>query len=360
MLSSLKIQNFRNLTEIDLELNPRINLFYGNNGSGKTSLLEAIHFLGLARSFRTHLNSRLIQNTHEEFSIHGLVSQENIVLPIGIQRSNQHEGKIRVGGKNELSPLALAKALPLQFVDGEAHHLLLGGSKSRRHFLDWGVFHVEHSFISAWQKVTQALKQRNAALRSRLSSDQIKLWENELVSGANELHRCRNHYMEKFLPEFANVQQQLLPESNITVHYHKGWSQEQPLDEILARSRGRDTELGYTQFGPQRADLLFKINQKPAHDMLSQGQQKALTYALRLTQGILLTKLTSKACIYLIDDMPSELDKNKQLLISGLLANLNSQIVITGIHQNDLAGLFPANITTMFHVEHGNIIKLRS
>lgn len=351
-LARLEINGFRNLTKVAVEPGTHFNLLYGQNGSGKTSFLEAIYYLGLARSFRTHLSNRIINNLHNRFSVFGIVQQETRTVPVGIERSHDATSRIRIAGENATSVTELAKVIPIQFMNSEAHRLLIGGPKYRRQFLDWGVFHVEHSFFSLWQRVHRALRQRNAALRTT-PVDQIRLWDQEFVAAANTLHELRTRYMEQFVTFFSASLQDLLETPDIDVTYYRGWHKERDLYEVLTESFARDMQLGYTQFGPQRADLTLRVGNTPAHEMLSQGQQKLVVYSLRLAQGLLLQQMTGKKCVYLLDDLPAELDQNKRALVAKKLISLETQIFITGIEKNDLLSLFPAQNVKMFHVEQG-------
>lgn len=355
-LIHLEINNFRNFTNVTLKPEAKFNLIYGNNGSGKTSILEAIHYLSLARSFRTHITNRVINHEQESFSLFGLVQQDSTSIPIGIQRERNNEGQIRIQGKNETSIMELAKVLPLQFINSEAHRLLSGGPKFRRQFLDWGLFHVEQNFLPLWQRAYRALKQRNAALRT-LSHEQIRLWNNELANASEELHFLRENYIEKFSAVFLQTLQHLLPNLEVSLSYYRGWSKERALGNILEENISRDIELGYSQFGPQRADLILRSHNIPIQDVLSQGQMKLVVYAMRLAQGMLLKNQSQKNCVYLIDDLPAELDKEKQRLVAYILLNLNTQIFITGIENEDLEVLFPRRESNLFHVEHGGLVK---
>lgn len=356
-LRQIQITNLRNLNSIDLELGSKFNLLYGNNGSGKTSFLEAIHYLGLARSFRTHLNSRIINNECDNFSLFGLVEQNGLQVPIGIQREKQkNAGEIRIFGKIAESSVELAEILPLQFMNAEAHRLLLGGPKYRRQFLDWGVFHAEPTFMSAWGRAYRALKQRNAGLRSHILLEELKLWEGELILAAQELDLLRAKYIAEFAPIFQEILCKLLDLVPIVLNYYRGWPIDEELGSALARSWHRDKETGFSQFGPQRADIILRSEGVPIQDRLSQGQQKVAVYALRLAQGILLARQTGKRCIYLIDDLPAELDAYKQKRVAEILMSLDTQVFITGINRVELEPLFPAEHCKLFHVEQG-IIK---
>ncbi len=146
-ISQLTIHHFRNLSKVQFEPQPGINFFFGANGSGKTSILEAIYFLGLGRSFRTHLIQRIIHQGSEQFLLLAQINNPDNPFLVGMERSLQGEKKIRVNGESVNSVATIAKQLPLQLLSTESHRFFHDGPKVRRQYLDWGVFHVEHCLL---------------------------------------------------------------------------------------------------------------------------------------------------------------------------------------------------------------------
>ncbi len=360
-LFQLEIQQLRNLQAVNINPGPRFNLFIGPNGSGKTSLLEAIHYLGLSRSFRTHLNQRIINLNADAFSVVGHINAGVPNTVIGIERHRQNPAKTRIGGENITSSLELAKTFPLQFLNSDAHRLLLSGPKYRREFIDWGVFHVEHSFISLWQRAYRSLRQRNAALRACSTwnnvsqQDQVKLWDHELVSATESLSLLRMNYVEKLLIKLMPIVSKLVGSIDLKISFYPGWPKGSELSEVLTQNFSKDLELGYTQYGPQKADLIVKVGNISAQDMLSQGQQKLLVYAMRLVQGMLLQEQTGRTCTYLIDDLPAELDQYKRQSVLSTLASEQVQVFITGTDVDDFTEISELSKAAMFHVEHGTV-----
>ncbi len=358
-LSLLDISGFRNLLSLSVELGAAFNIICGPNGSGKSSFIEAIHYLGLARSFRSHLLRRVINNECSEFAIHGVVSRPNAsAISIGIQRSRFDKGRIRIAGQEVHSTSALAEHLPLQLINTESYRLLDSGPKFRRQFLDWGVFHVKHEFLEVWRKAQLAISQRNAALKSGYC-EQIDTWNNEVALYAEKLDVMRASYIEKFKPIFLQVLSDLSHEAGVSLDYYRGWDREKPLLELLVNNVGRDRELGYTSCGPHRADLRLRVGTTPVHDVFSRGQQKLVVCALSLAQGLFLREYAGKQCVYLIDDLAAELDAPRRESIVKILAQQASQVFITGIERSQLSGLLdivPPE-SKMFHVKHGEMTE---
>jgi DNA replication and repair protein RecF len=359
IIHSLQIQRFRNLTAVEIETSSRFNLFYGKNGSGKTSLLEAIYYLGLGRSFRTHLVPRLIQHDTESFSIFANLYENDRFLPLGVERLRQGDRHLKINGETAASWSPIAKQLPLRILSAMSHRFLLDGPKIRRQFLDWLLFHVEPTFFPLWQQLQQALKQRNAALKSRLPHNQISFWDETFINAANSIDQLRQQLIIEFQPVFLQVLSQLLPEFTLQMNYYRGWGVDETLEQRLSASFSRDLQVGYTQYGPHRADLPVLLENTPAQDILSQGQQKLVTCALHLAQGLLLQQKTGISPIYLIDDLPAELDEGKRAVVSATLHQLDAQVFVTGITIEELSDLADSENRALFHVEHGKIQQPR-
>lgn len=348
-IQTLKVSHFRNLSAVQLEPCPSFNFIYGNNGSGKTSLLEAIYLLSLGRSFRTHLSHRLIQRDCEHLIVHASLS---LSTQIGVEKHSDGKTRIRVDGENKYSAAELARRLPLLLINPDVYKILEGGPKDRRRFLDWGVFHVEPEFLTCWQRAQKVIKQRNTLLRFNGSQQEILLWDRELCDVAMQLDRMREDYFLQFKKVFVDVLALLLDEP-VSIRYYRGWPKEKSLEEALKDTLLRDKSLGYTQCGPHRADIKLLCNNISVADVLSRGQQKVLGCALQLAQGKLLKEIRDKHCIYLIDDLAAELDPQKREVLMEALVQLNSQVFITAIEESTVNELSHFSSNKMFHVEHG-------
>ncbi|WP_019615297.1 DNA replication/repair protein RecF [Psychromonas ossibalaenae] len=354
-LAKIVIYQFRNIANADLNFNPKTNLIVGANGSGKTSLLEAIHFLGLGRSFRTHLTSRVIAYDHKEFTLYSELSNENVSIPVGLQKSKTGETLLKINGAHAKNLAALTQYLPLQLITPESYALLSGSPKNRRAFLDWGVFYHEPLFYNNWARIKRLLKQRNAALKQCKTYNELQVWDNELCHLSDEISRQRQAYFDLLIPLINQTITDFLPEFSITSQFFCGWDKNnKSLQDYLTANFNRDKQLGYTTAGPQKADIRFKINGLPVDDVLSRGQLKLLVYALRLAQGLFLNSFNNKQCVFLIDDFSSELDKNRQQILAKHISNSDAQVFISVIEKNGIETLFGQE-RTVFHVEHGKI-----
>jgi len=348
-LNRFEVRGFRNLEAAELEFAPGVNIIHGANAAGKTSLLEAVHFLARARSFATSRAARLVRRA----STDGLLVRGEIDVGRGKHRLGigWREGRlqVRMDGAPVRALSECAWLLPVQVINTEAQRLLTEGPAERRSFVNWGVFHVEHAFRDAWRRYQRALRQRNAALRAgdaRLAA----AWEPELETAALAVDRGRRDFLEALAVPFRDRMQAWLPGLEIQWRYRRGWPEQTGLRETLELARGREVEQGYTLYGPHRMELRLLADGVDAGWRLSRGQQKLLVTALRLAQVEQLARYGSARPLLLVDDLPAELDVERRGMLLDALFGLDAQILITAIARGDLPPLPEARV---FHVEQG-------
>ncbi|WOG28074.1 DNA replication/repair protein RecF [Endozoicomonas sp. 8E] len=363
-IHKLMIKDVRNLASATFSPSPDINILYGLNGSGKTSILESIHLLGLARSFRSARLKPVIRHKKGKCTVFAQIQSNNDrLIPVGVSRDIEEENfQIRVAGETLKSTSELARLLPLQIINPDTFKLLEGSPKQRRQFLDWGVFHVKHhEFLPLWKRTQKVLKQRNSLLRhgkitGSSCSSQLSVWDVELVKAAEAVDQLRQQYFDRLTPVFQDVLSQLTSLADIKVGYYRGWDRERPLAEVLKENTVRDFQTGYTQSGPQRADIRVRLEGSNAVDILSRGQLKLVVCALKLAQGYLFSKMTGSQCVFLVDDLPSELDVPHRKAMCRILQNMQSQVFITCAEPGALVDCWEPEINLkVFHVKQGSV-----
>ncbi len=356
-LIKLEITNFRNLSSITMSPLPNgFNLIYGNNGSGKTSLLESVYYLSRGRSFRSSTMQHTVKNSAEKFSIFSqIAAQNNQNIPIGVERGRFGSAKVRMLGKDEHSFVELVRLTPTLLINSSTFNLLDAGPVFRRKYLDWGIFYLNNDFLRIWRHYERALKQRNAALRERVSKKEIESWTIELVQHGLQLDQLRRDFIQQLMPFLMDGLDQLLDIPGLAMKYQPGWDDELPFHQALTQNIDRDCYTGFTQLGPHRADFRMTIDGAPVKDILSRGQQKLFICAMIVAQGALLNQCVDRVPIYLIDDLPSELDSMSRAKLLRLLAQQNAQIFVTAVEQHALTDLLTGKAMKMFHVEHGDV-----
>ncbi len=365
-LTRLQINHVRNLKQVTLQGLAQVNVFFGRNGSGKTSVLEAIHLLGMARSFRGSSVKSLIthgQTSCVAFGQAGTSSAGGISL--GVQRGMAGEALIKVAGSQVKSVAQLVEHLPLQVITADSFDLLTGAPGARRRYLDWGVFHVEHRFLEQWQRFQRCIKQRNKLLRhGKIGKQELAVWTRDLAVSGATIAEYRQSYFNLLVPRFTDIVKQLAPSigDGLELRYQQGWDRQSTYEAALENSRSSDIDQGYTHVGPQRADIRVLIDGRLAADTLSRGQQKLVVCGLKLAQGQLMSEQGKGVCTYLVDDLPSELDLEHSRQVCKLLASMNAQVFITCVDRGDIAAVWPKDNKdmAMFHVEHGAVTANRN
>lgn len=349
-LAELRIENLRCIESASLEFSSDLNLIAGENGAGKTSILEAIYLLGRGRSFRTRNSEKLIRHGEQGLTVFGRTGDlPPITAGVEVTRDLT---RARINGRDAESLMALSSVLPVQSIDPEIHKLIDQGPERRRRWLDWLVFHVEPAFANHWSRYQRALKQRNSALRGGTADTAI--WEPALVehglamTGARQdaLNRLQP-YLNALLARFAGLE--------ITLAFQPGWSQEHSLADSIRLSAIRDRERATTTTGPHRADVILKMRGKSARETVSRGQQKLTAVTMIVAQLKLLRAELNRTAVLLLDDPAAELDtKNLQRLFEEL-AELKCQMIATSLTPE--TAFFQAPNAT-FHVEQGRVIRL--
>ncbi len=352
-LERLRLRDFRCFEAAEITPSPAVNLLIGENASGKTSILEAIYYLGRGQSFRSTPARQVIRRGASAFSINANISQiGGQGHGLGVTCDPQNI-QYRLDQDKQTTRLDLVTKLPLQLVDPNVHRLLEQGPRFRRHFLDWGVFHVEHSFFPAWQRYRRALRQRNRALRDGLPKKDVIVWDAELVHSGETVDACRRGYIDSLRERLPDSTRAVLYGEPPLLEYEPGWRGNDGYGAALLGSLSQDQRARFTHQGPHRADLRVRVAGTRARDWVSHGQQKVLTTALLLAQADLLNQRRGITPVLLLDDMAAELGQAYRQTLMEEILRLQGQCFLTLLD----AALVPSAIEVgaMYHVEHGRI-----
>lgn len=356
MLERIAVSGFRNIESAELGIGERLSLVVGDNGAGKTSLLEAVHCLARARSFLPGSLDGLTRHGAAGWWVRGHIATDQERHLLGIGREGRRT-RVRLDGEAVRRLSDVAWLVPVQVLNTRSQRLLSDGPGERRAFLNWGVFHVEHGFAAAWRRYERALLQRNAALRAR-DGRVAAAWEPEMAAAAAQVDEQRARFLEALWPHWEGYVAAWLGDGSVRWSYQRGWPQDVGLEEQLGAKRERELALGYSLSGPQRADLRFLAGGRDAGAELSRGQQKLLVASLRFALiGLLREQSARVAPLLLIDDLPSELDGRNQRRVVEAAAWSGAQIIVTAIERQ---GIELGNVTpdAVFHVEQGQVHDL--
>ncbi len=348
MIRSFKINDFRCLREAELDFSPGFNLVVGPNASGKTSLLEALGYLGRGKSFRGASTGNLIRHGQQAFLLFGRVDGADRTRSVGV-RNSRAGLEVRIDGENAGGSAALAAALPLQIIDPDVHNLVAGGPEQRRRYLDWVAFHVEPGHLATWRRFRRALKQRNAALKAETGADAIAGWDREFATVSAALDASRRRALERLEGHLVGFGRRLL-DTELAFEYQQGWKKGLPLEAALADGLDRDRQHGATQHGPHRADVRVCYDERLAKKLVSRGQQKLLASAMILGATETAQAALQRPLLLLLDDPSAELDAHSLARLMAAVTDLGSQVIATSLEPGALG---PPRGARVFHVERG-------
>ena len=400
MIERLQISHLRNLTQISLEP-AACNIIIGANGSGKTSLLEAIFLLSRGKSFRHHQPKRYIQHHQNNTTVHAKLNDSRT---LAIQKQADATTILRLNQTTVYNQSILTEQLPTLLIDPSTMDMLEQGSASRRQLLDWLVFHMKQGFHPQWMAYQRLLKQRNSLLKrtrhlTQVQLSELKSWDKGLSNHAALIHHYREQVFTEWQPYFAKSILQLLPSyaEQLSLSYNAGYDTSVALDVQLNERLEQDLQLGYTRIGNHRADIHVhwrsdeSVNdqttdartaasansiqtklptlKEQAANVLSRGEKKLLITALRLSQLPLLLNdeessnslnddLSSRATpVVLLDDITAELDNRAIEILLSTLARLPCQVFMTSL-TDDILPLVNElwSQPNVFHVKQGKIL----
>nr|VFK56884.1 MAG: DNA replication and repair protein RecF [Candidatus Kentron sp. TUN]VFK64305.1 MAG: DNA replication and repair protein RecF [Candidatus Kentron sp. TUN] len=355
-LVEITIQNIRVIRWLRLAPSKGLNVLIGPNGSGKTSVLEGVHLLGIGRSFRGRVCRAIITQGEENCAVSGLVDKGlGKELRMGIEKG-KYGSRVRVGNREVTRASELAQNLPLLVLSPDDQSLLTKGSRERQRFLDWILFHVEPSYFNLLYRYFRALRQRNFALRQMNNRNLLLAWDEELGKLGELVDKFRRKSVETLFPILCQYLSSIM-EVEVAMKYTSGWNVEQPLTDILRQRVKADEKLGYTFQGPHRGDLCFTVQGIPAYQRLSRGETKQLILALVLAQARCLYEQTGVIPVLLLDELTAELDKPSLYRVSQALMALQAQVFVTMVSEQMLNDMVWCK-GKMFHVEHGTVRKL--
>ena len=339
-LTALRVNKLRTLQGVDYAPDARANLISGHNGAGKTTLLEAIYLLSRGRSFRSGDLRQLVAHGAESATVAAEVAVPHGSRRLAVTVEGRH-ATARVDGEKGIRRPVIVRILPVLNLDARLMDLVDRGPERRRLLLNWVAFHVEPAFNAAWRRFRRVLKQRNASLRASARQSAMAAWDGEFCRAAGEIEELRRKVAERLQPRFVKIAGELtgLPAE---WDYYPGWPREDELQDILKAGLEGDRRQGNTRFGPQRADLILRLESRRARYLASRGQQKLLAASLMLASAELLQEAGVNRPVLLADEPIVELDdRHAEKLVRALHA-AGTQLFITAVDAGPYRDLIDA------------------
>jgi len=353
ILQTLEINHFRILESVKLDLHPALNLITGNNGSGKSSVLEAVQCLATGHSYRTRKPKELINHKQESYRLLSVFNDKRSdrIHRAGLERFRNGVVNSRLDFEDVARQSEITKLLPVKVLTPDSHELVTEAPETRRKYLDWGLFHVEPLFHDQWKNYRRALSQRNVLLRENASNGDIATWNAPLAESATAIDRFRHHYIQELYGYLKDRLGAMDLRFHVELVYKPGWDTTMTLDEQLSKNLDNHRRMKTTTDGPHRADVAIISEGVLARQVLSRGEQKVIAYALHLAQLDVLNKRTNNNAIVLCDDLRSELDLYHSTALIEQLMAMDGQIILTGVNLD----VFDDLSCGRFHMKHGCI-----
>ena len=335
LLKQLSILNFKNCAELNIDFVDGVNCFLGNNGEGKTNLLDAIYYLSFCKSYFNSIDSQNIKHDEPFFVLEGLYQQNEKEEKVycGMKR---HQKKIIKLNKKHYERLAdhIGK-IPLVMISPIDILLIIEGSDVRRKFIDGIIAQYDKNYLTNLLLYNKALNHRNLLLRSfwlnrNYDKDSLEVWNEQLVKYGIQIYESRKKFVEDFTPIFQKYYTTLSSNfEKVTLSYVSQLNDD-GFDTLLIENIDTDRTNHYSNFGIHKDDLEFLIGDLPLKKFGSQGQQKTYLLALKLAQAELITAISKKKVIFLLDDIFDKLDENRMKQLLNIVGNGNfGQIFIT-------------------------------
>lgn len=340
ILKQISILNYKNLAQVELSFSPKLNCFMGQNGMGKTNLLDAIYYLSFCKSAGNPIDSQNVLHDADFFMIQGEYvmedgAQEDIFC--GLKRRQKKQFK---RNKKEYSRLAdHIGFLPLVQVSPADSTLILGGSEERRRFMNIVISQYDRDYLNALLRYEKALNQRNALLKQEplADSDVFLIWEEQMDAAAEVVYRKRTDFIAHFIPLFQRIHAAITQEKETvgltyTSHIMRGSLLPQLID-----GRQKEHIIGYTLHGIHKDELEMTLSDYAMKREGSQGQNKSYLIALKLAQFLFLKELKQRTPILLLDDIFDKLDSSRVEQIIKLVSGPDyGQIFITDTNRENL------------------------
>lgn len=341
-VEEISIVNFKNLKDIQVSFSPRLNCLIGNNGAGKTNLLDAVYYLSFCKSFFNSVDQLNINHDENFFILNGnyrrLDSSE--VISCGLQKGQKKQFKRNSKVYKKL--MEHIGLLPLVMITPSDTNLILGGSDERRKFMDGVISQYNQNYLDDLLKYNRALQQRNNLLKHFLveryfDAELLSIWDSQLADYGTRIHSERQVFVEKLVPVFQEYYSFISQGNEQVGLIHQSDLYENSLENLLKEALPADRTAQYTTVGIHKDELVFKIGEYPIKKLGSQGQKKTFLVALKLAQYEFIREIAGMTPILLLDDIFDKLDRHRvEQIVKVVSGDDFGQIFITDTNREHL------------------------
>lgn len=359
ILEKLSIINYKNIAEASLELSPKINCLIGQNGVGKTNVLDAIYYLSFCRSANNPIDSQVIRHGEDFFMLEGKYNEDLTITAAMKRGQKKHFRRDKKEYKRLSEHIGL---IPIVIVAPSDTLLIEGGSEERRRLMDMVISQYDSPYIDALTRYNKALQQRNVLLKNEdrePDPDVLAILEEQMAVEGELIYQKRDEFVRELTPVFQNYYSRISQDREQVMLNYVSHCQRGPLLDVIRRDRHKDRAVGYSLHGVHRDDLEFTLAGHQMKREGSQGQSKTYVIALKLAQFDFLKRTASRTTpLLLLDDIFDKLDADRVEQIIRLVSDDSfGQIFITDTNRENLDRILQKGSFDyrLFHVENGEI-----
>lgn len=365
-IEELSLHQFKNHHHSEIKFSVGINAFVGPNGSGKTNVLDAIHYLSMCKSYLNSIDKQNIEFNEKFFSISGIWKYDEKKYIVNCSYKLGAKKTVKLNKKEYEKLSDHIGKFPVVFISPYDGDLINEGSELRRKWIDGIISQVDPAYLNCLQTYQKVLNQRNALLKNMhehrlFDLESIEIWDMQMSKLGNEIHRTRAEFLESFIPIFKKFYNEIAEEQeNVKIAYRSQLS-EANFSELLKENHKKDSFTQYSNVGTHKDDLLFTIKDHPIKKFGSQGQQKSFIIALRLAQFEWLKTMKETSPILLLDDIFDKLDHERvQKLVSLVTSNFFGQVIISDTDKERMIKLLNSlSINSkLFETENGSVQEI--
>ena len=341
ILKQISILNYKNLEQVELEFSPKMNCFIGQNGMGKTNLLDAVYYLSFCKSATNPIDSQNMMHDKDFFVIQGVYESESGDREEVYCGMKRRQKKVFKRNKKEYSRLSdHIGFIPLVMVSPADTELIAGGSEERRRFMDVVISQYDKEYLEALIRYNKALQQRNTLLKAEAEPDEelLAVWEEMMAMTGEVVYRKRCEFIDEFIPTFQTFYSHISQDKEVVNLSYESHAKHGSLLNQLKESRVRDRIMGYSLKGVHKDDLTMQLGEYPIKREGSQGQNKTYLIALKLAQFDFLRRTGSNTVpLLLLDDIFDKLDASRvEQIVKLVSGDRFGQIFITDTNRDHL------------------------
>ena len=358
VVKSLKLKNYRNYEFLNIDFDPFTNIFYGDNAQGKTNILEAVYLSGTTKSHRGTKDRDMVQFEHEEAHIETIIEKNGVPYQIDMHLKKNSPKGIAINKMPIRKASELFGLMNFVFFSPEDLNIIKNGPAERRRFMDLELSQLDKVYLSDLASYNRIINQRNKLLKDMAYNseleDTLNIWDMQLVTFGNKIMDRRRKFIEEVNEIIYDIHYRLTGcKEKIKLSYEPGCGVFS-LEEALSRNKDRDIRMKSTSAGPHRDDICFMIDNIDIRKFGSQGQQRTAALSLKLSEIELIKYIVKDTPVLLLDDVLSELDKNRQNYLLESIHDIQTFISCTGL---DEFVNHRFSINKVFHVQNGHVTK---